>query len=391
MHSQPTQSTRRQRRAAALASALCCGLLAAALAPLNAAAAAKSAIRSPRAGQTVKGTLLIRPKVLAKTGPFKVRVTIDGKLYNEQTLPDQNYARSPVPIDTTELKNGRHRLSVSVSGKSRPRRVSQTLRFTVRNTRPGPAGAGQPAPLANYENFKLAIAENFDRDAPTGSFTNTDDPWQPVYTGSSGTQWTTYPPAFLDTFLRHPYQPSKVLSVHNGVLDFSLQPVNGVTAGASLSPQLPNGSLYQTYGRYAARMRIGNAPVDKYHAVLLLWPQKDEDFEYCESDFPENQLKRGLEPATGYAHYGPNSTQEYIFSKPIDFREWHVYSQDWSPGQRRFYLDGELVYTARQNVWSGPMRWQVQVQSFGRNADQSGHLYVDWAAVWSYAPGTKAG
>lgn len=388
------QSRRRGRtRGISLTSAICCGaaLAAIAFATPAEAAGARAAIASPRAGQTVKGTLKIRPRVATRKGPFKVRVVVDGKLYNEQTFPARNYALSPVPIDTTELRNGRHTLSVTVYGKSRPRRVSQTLRFKVSNTRPGPAGAGQRAPVVNYKDFKLAVSENFDLGAPLGSFVNSDDPEAPVYTGSLGTPWTAYPSTFLDTFLRHPYRPTEVLSVRNGVLDFYLHPVDGKTAGASVSPVLPSGSQYQTYGRYSARMRIGNSPLNQYHVALLLWPLKNEDYEFSESDFPENQLSRGLDVATGYSHYGRNSTQEYIFSKPIDFREWHVYTQDWSPNRRRFYLDGKLIYTARTKIWNGPMRWQLQVQSFGRNGTQSGHLYIDWAAVWSYAPGTPAG
>jgi beta-glucanase (GH16 family) len=127
--------------------------------------------------------------------------------------------------------------------------------------------------------------------------------------------------------------------------------------------------------------------------AFLLWPAKDADYPKSESDFPENQLLAGRVPVTGYLHFpsaGPQKAQEYIISSPVDLRDWHTYTQDWVPGLRRYYLDGKLVAKSTEAVWSGPMRWQFQIQSYLDGA-QSGHLYVDWAAVWSYAPGTTPG
>jgi hypothetical protein len=346
------------------------------------AAAATKTISAPRAGKTVSGTLQIRPIIKSKSGPYIVTIKLDGKKYQSVYIGSRPAAQKPVPIDTTELKNGRHRISITVKGKAKPRKASQTVRFVVKNNEPGPAGAGQLAPTANVKDFHLLVSENFDLDAPRGSFDN-GTAWMPVYTGSTGTSWVTYPPTFFDTFLRHPYRPAEVLSVHNGVLDFALQPVDGKTAGASISPFIANYSQYQKYGRYSTRMRIGNAPLDQYGTAFLLWPADDEDYEVSESDFPENQLVRDRLPALGFAHYGKKSQQEFIISNPIDFRDWHTYTQEWSPGERRYYLDNKLVYVTKQTKWSGLMRWQIQVQSFGKNGTQRGHVFVDWAAVWS--------
>lgn len=357
----------------------------------EAAAQASSAIAVPRPNQSVKGMLHIRPMVKSKRGPYLVKVRLDGKNYNAQRASSRSDAQKGVPLDTTELKNGKHSVSVTIYGKASPRRASQSVKFWVDNASKAPAGAGQRAPFANLRNYKLILSEGFDLDAPQGSIPDpTEDPDVPVYTGATGTPWLAYPSTFLDTFLQHPYRPTEVISVHNSVLDLWLHPVDGKTAGASLSPELPGGSQYQSYGRYSARMRLGNAPLSQYYAAFLLWPYRNEDYEFSESDFPENQLVRGRDVATGYAHYGRNSTQEYIFSKPIDFRDWHTYTQEWKPGERRFYLDNKLIYTTKSPVWSGPMRWQIQVQSF-KNGRQSGHMYIDWAAIWSWSPGTKAG
>jgi hypothetical protein len=347
-------------------------------------------IASPRSNQSVKGTIHIRPRVTSRKGPYKVRVWVDGKLYNVDTAKTRGAAQSKVPIDTRELSNGRHKLKVQVNAKSSPRKAAQQIRFVVRNAGGAPSGAGRQAPARNMKNYRLLLAENFDRPAPLGSMVNNDSPDTPVYEGSSGAKWLTYPTFYLDTFLRHPYRADQVLSVHDNVLDFWLHRVDGLTAGASISPLIDGIQQYQTYGRYSVRMRLGNAAVSDFHAAFLLWPRENEDYEFSESDFPEMQLARGMEQVTGYAHYGRQSAQEYIFTDPLDLRDWHTYTQEWSPNQRKFYLDDKLIYTTHGPVWAGPQRWQLQVQSF-HNGNQSGHLYIDWAAAWAWAPGTPAG
>lgn len=389
----PTDPTMKSLRsihpltAAATAFAALLGLLVAG--PAH-ARKSSGAIASPKSNQTVKGMLKIRPRVTAKSGPYVISIYIDGRLYDRQGATTRDIARSGVPIDTTELKNGRHSLKVKVQSQARPRFVKQTISFRVANRRPGPAGAGQRAPRRSDGRYNILVSENFTRSAPTGSFDPDSKDWgEPVYTGKSGTPWVAYPSSFRDTFLKHPYRAKQVLSVHNGVLDYHLRPVDGLTAGASLSPILPNGTQYQTYGRWSVRMRISNTSMPLYHAVFLLWPENDHDYEFSESDFPEAPLDAGRQWVMGYSHFGMYGEQEAVNGGLIDLREWHTFTQEWTPSMRRFYLDGRRVHTTRHLTWSGPMRWEMQIQTYRNNGDQSGHLYVDWAAVWGWSP--KAG
>jgi beta-glucanase (GH16 family) len=67
--------------------------------------------------------------------------------------------------------------------------------------------------------------------------------------------------------------------------------------------------------------------------------------------------------------------------------DWHTYTQDWTPLVRRYYVDGRLIKTTINPVYSGAQRWQLQTETNG-NGTNSGHLQVDWVAVYSYAPGT---
>lgn len=378
-------ATRRTLAAIVLATLL--GALAAA--PSSAEARVR-AIASPGPNSIVKGMLKIRPYVAARKGPYEVTIWIDGKRYDQQPAQTRKIARSGVPIDTTELKNGSHRLKVRIKARSQPRGATQTIRFRVKNRKRGPAGAGQRAPRGNAKDFKLLVSENFNRKARTGSFDPDPLPWNaPVYTGSSGTPWIAYPSSYLDTFLKHPYRAKEVLSVHDHVLDYHLHPVDGKTAGASLSPVLPHGSQYQTYGRYAMRFRISSTSLSLYHAVFLLWPDFNDHYHFAESDFPETSLDAGRRAITGYSHFGMYSEQEVVVTPPIDLREWHTYAQEWTPTERRFYLDDVLVHKTNHDIWKGPMRWEMQIQTYRKNGNQSGHLYVDWAAVWGWAPGTR--
>jgi hypothetical protein len=361
------------------------------LAPAGAATAEPATIASPKAGKTVKGMLLIKPRVKARRGPYRITIKIDGQRYDRQDSATRKIAASGVPIDTTELKNGRHRLSIEIRSASAPWKLASSIVFKVRNQTRGPAGAGRRAPSGDLKNLKLLVSENFDKDAPTGSFDPDSVSWDtPSYVGSSGTPWIAYPSRYLDTFLRHPYRAKEVLSVHHNVLDYHLRPVDGRTAGASLSPVLPGGKQYQSYGRYEVRMRIGSRkPLSLYHMAFLLWPEHNRYWEFSESDYPETQLTGGRKEITGYSHFDYYSTQEVVNTRPIDLRAWHTFAQEWTPKARRYYLDGKLIHTTKHPVWGGPMRWELQVQTFKQNGKQRGHLYVDWAAVWGYSPGTR--
>ena len=64
----------------------------------------------------------------------------------------------------------------------------------------------------------------------------------------------------------------------------------------------------------------------------------------------------------------------------FDSIQWHVYTQVWGPGFRSYYVDGHLVGTSTRQVWSGPERWQLQVEPSGTNDGDSGDVLVKW--VW---------
>jgi hypothetical protein len=248
--------------------------------------------------------------------------------------------------------------------------------------------SGEPVPIGDLPGWTQIFVEDFNIDAPTGSWA-TSSSSTVVYTGDHGGQWTTYPDGWPSTYTgTNPgYAPAQVLSVHDGMLDFYLHQVNGYPSGSSPCPVLANGSKWQTYGRYEARFKLtydDAAHMDGYKVAWLLWPNDNSMGAYAESDFPEANLNSTTVKA--FSHYGGSGSQE-SFSSAIDFTQWHTFTQEWGVGYRKYYLDGNLLGTATNQIWDQPERWQLQTEvSKVSDPTTTGHLLLDWVAVYKPAP-----
>lgn len=250
---------------------------------------------------------------------------------------------------------------------------------------------GQTVTLGQKSYAREGV-DTFTNDAPLGSFAQ-GTANAIVYTGDHGMQWTGYPDGWPSTYSGHAegYQPSTVLSVHDGMLDFYLHnDAKGHPVGADPSP-LPGGNRYQTYGAWSLCERV--APADghhlhDFHQAVLLWPLKFRDWVHAESDYPEQNLNTF--DFSGYSHYGSAGDHRVRFdikatTSRFDARQWHVYTQTWGPGFRSYYVDGRLVGTTTRAPWSQPERWQLQIEPLGSmspvpNDRDSGHVYMKW--VW---------
>jgi hypothetical protein len=128
-----------------------------------------------------------------------------------------------------------------------------------------------------------------------------------------------------------------------------------------------------------------------FYQAPLLWPQSDSNWQYAESDFAEGALNSG--DLWAHAHYGGSGAQDHFDVKSVeptfDPTQWHVYTQEWGPGFRSYYVDGKLIGTSTNQVWSGLERWQIQIEPSGLNDGDSGHVYVNW--VWIGTPAGSAG
>ena len=253
----------------------------------------------------------------------------------------------------------------------------------------GPCPSGPPGSTLSLGGNTYAVEgmDTFTKDAPTGSFAQSTNN-QIVYTGDHGMSWTGYPDGAPSTYSgsAEGYEPSTVLSVHGGVLDFYLHNDSGGNpVGADPSP-LPAGNRYQTYGVWSFCEQIAPSDfhrLDDFKQAPMLWPQNDSDGPSAESDFPEAPLNTLT--FSGFAHYGGSGSQDVFEIRSVDPSydptQWHVYTQAWGPGFRSYYVDGQLVGISTNQVWSGLDRWQLQVEPVGGTNDgDTGHVYVKW--VW---------
>lgn len=284
---------------------------------------------------------------------------------------------TPSPSPTTPLATSPSPTPSTTSPGTFPTPTSSTGSGSV---------SGQAIPLGDLSGWHQIFADDFTIGAPLGSW-GTSDPSKVVYTGDHGGKWVEYPDGWPSTNTNGApgYYPSQVLSVHDGVLDFWLRNYNGAPAGANPAPLLPNGTTYQTYGRYVVRFKAtygDSYRLRDFHIAWLLWPKADSDWQYAESDYPEADLNDTS--VCAYAHYGGAGSQD-SFCKNIDFTQWHTFTQEWGPGYRSYYLDGTMLGTSTKQVFGQAERWQLQTEPSGNNDGDSGHLLVDWVVAYSRA------
>lgn len=396
--------------------------------PATAAPAKKKRVKitAPTAGATVGNAFRIKARVRPYKRTHTISYYVDGKLvarrrHKTRSSRSAGISRS-ASVRAPRLSAGRH--TVRVVMRAGRNRASGQVRVKVRKkaarrvatapaSTPTPAAPAAPAaaasaapaettdlnhiaptipdnqtvPTTNADGFSLIFAEDFNKPAAKGTWASDCDAGKIVYTGETGTRWRTYPKCYLDTRLRRPYRSDEVLSVHHGVLDFHLRNVDGQPAGANPSPVINGDSQYQTFGRYEARLKIVGDDLSEYYMAWLLWPYNEAAWDSAESDFPELALRPGPQRITGWHH--SSAGQEPVGTPgKIDMREWHTYTQDWTPLERRYYVDGRLIGITVNPVYQAPQRWQLQTETIGHGTNE-GHLLVDWVAVYSWAPGVS--
>jgi hypothetical protein len=316
-------------------------------------------------------------------GVANVQFAVDGTAIG---TPDTT---APYSFDwnSASVYDGTHSLTAIATDTGGLKTTSTPVSITVTNGNVMPPSAsGEPVPVGDLPGWKQTFVDDFTLDAPLGSWGTTDSE-RVVYTGDHGGKWNVYPDGWSSTYTNGQpgYQPAKVLSVHDGQLDFFLHDVNNLPSGANPTPLVTGTSKYQTYGRYSARIK-SDTGLGNYHAAWLLWPQNDVNGGCAESDFPEGNLNSTV---SGFAHNATNcsnySTQDAFNTSTRFDSGWHTYTQEWGPGFRKYYVDGNLIGTSTTRVWAQPERWQLQTEPNG-NTHTAGHLMVDWVVAYSYNP-----
>ena len=182
------------------------------------------------------------------------------------------------------------------------------------------------------------------------------------------------------------YYPSKVLSIHDGVLDMYLHSENGVAMGAAPSPkfaptsQKPFNSL--VYGRYSVRFKADVLP--GFKLAWLLWPDSKLWPQDGEIDFPEGDLGKVIYAAVHGIEDGEHRNEVLRPNQP--YGDWHIATTEWRADGIEFFLDGRSLGISKRFTPTKPMHYILQTESCSPTCplpETKGHVLVDWVSIWA--------
>lgn len=265
--------------------------------------------------------------------------------------------------------------------------VSKTVTTTAAATDPGGGTpstgnpSGQAMPTANLTGWKLIFTDDFTTNVALGS-----------WPGPYATKWRGYPEPYLDTSKHGMYSPPRTHSVANSMLDIYIHSEGTQRYVGAPEPKInyaTNGPRGQIYGRYAIRMRAD--PMHLYKVAYLLWPDSNANVE-GEIDFPETDYDGTKIGAYSHDVNGVHSHNAFAASTPGNLQTWHTFIVEWKPGSVKFMMDATVLGTATSTlaIPVTPMHWVIQNETaLGSSSPAltvSGHVQIDWVAVWAYAP-----
>ncbi len=167
------------------------------------------------------------------------------------------------------------------------------------------------------------------------------------------------------------YQPSDVISVHDGSLDMYLHTADGRPLGAAPVPLINGEWGGHVYGRYTVRFKSDALP--GFGAGWLLWPDSN-DWNEGEIDFPEGGLD-GTIQANQHC-IGDPEQKCLAVDTGVDFSGgWHTTTIEWTPSGVVYYLDGEVVGQSPESP-STPMHLVLQTATNGDKPDASVAVHV---------------
>lgn len=173
---------------------------------------------------------------------------------------------------------------------------------------------------------------------------------------------------------------SSAWNYHDGILTCHGDG-NGNTGGAAFHRG--------DYGyRVECRARVyftANDGGDRYHPVLILWPDSDDwpagaEYDYFECDEGDSN------PVGGFMHL-PNHTpyRQDHFSIPADITQWNNYACEWNPAAQTLkqWTNGVLCYNGSGRVAQapGPMHPTMQLDNFGGDP-RSANFDLAWMRIY---------
>ncbi len=259
-------------------------------------------------------------------------------------------------------------------------------------------------PATEPTGWQRIWSEDFDTAYPIGAFSAHDINGIGTIDGAAASRYASKISLgqFMDTGGYAQYTPSKTVSTRtdvpnaNGVLDIYNHTEDGLAMSAWVRPLTPDDVDQRlTYGRFSVRMQADLMPT--YGGVFLtiakMWPDQGEDdwneFEFV--DDPQVVRANGSRYGAGNVHYADPAgsfAPVYVNDLPagVLLRDWHVWTQEWSPGLIRYLMDGKVYLTLTTRVGSGPRQHVYQTGGDHSVPDPaiSGHVQIDWWTVARY-------
>ncbi|GAA1831609.1 hypothetical protein GCM10009836_06990 [Pseudonocardia ailaonensis] len=163
------------------------------------------------------------------------------------------------------------------------------------------------------------------------------------------------------------------IDVQNGLLTIKGD-AEGNTGGLAMMPG-------QKYGRWEGRMRMPTSD-PTYHALMLLWPDKENwpvggEIDFVEATSPDRQS------VNSFLHYG-KSNKQVQNNVNVDATQWHNWAVEWTPDHVIGYLDGREWYRIddKDTLPPGPMHLCLQFDWFPDDGDRNNvtpsEMQVDW-------------
>lgn len=238
---------------------------------------------------------------------------------------------------------------------------------------PSSSPSGESMPVGNLDGWRQTFSDDFTTNVAEGAFP-----------GPYSSDWSSYN-GFADTSGNGLYDQS-IISAHDSMLDLHVRTIDGTRRGAAPVPLVDQKWGGQKYGRFTVRMRSDR--VDGYGLAFLLWSDRN-DWNDGEVDFPEAALG-GTTSVFNHCVGDPRRTC-LNENTGVSMSAWHTYTIEWKPGSLVFLLDGRTVASTTHDVPTKTMHWVMQVGSHGKNDPAaSGHLLIDWAAIYAYDPSIRA-
>ena len=235
--------------------------------------------------------------------------------------------------------------------------------------------SGQPMPPNELPGWHRVFSDNFEQTVPLGQFP-----------AAVAAKWgRSYPDGLKDTSKQGTYEPTKVVSIGDGVLNIHVHTADGIHMVAALLPTIPGaqgsyGGLL--YGRYSLRLRAD--PASGYKLSVLLWPDSEKWPKDGEIDFPETALGT---PIIGFVHHqnGRSAVDQVGFYTDQTLTRWHTATITWLPTGITFQLDGNVIGTAYARIPNTPMHMIIQAETRLRGGvmtpTEASNIQIDWLTI----------